>query len=291
MKLYKYAFALLAGAMMTFTSCDINDYPVFSDSDAFVAFTSASLSLQEQSTEELEIPVMLTSLAGLETTCEFEISSDENGAKEGVHYQVLNSSKSLTFTKDAPTQYIRIKAIDNDQFGGDKKFTLTLKSENVNLGKSSTCTVTVEDDEHPLSFILGAFTAKGISYFNGEQEWNVTIEKDADDLSKVWIGNLVPGGSSLKVYGTVNEDKTELHIPVGQDIAASSSYPLIALEGFYGADGDEDIPTGGYITFLISEDGTLTAMDWFGSHVYSDTAGTSAGWYNIMQSDIVFKKK
>lgn len=291
MKLYKYAFALLAGAMMTFTSCDINDYPVFSDSDAFVAFSNSSLSIQEQSSDELVIPVVLTSLSGMETTCEFEISADENGAQEGVHYQILNPSKSLSFTKDEPTQYIRIKAIDNDEFGGDKSFTITLSSENVNLGKSKSCTITVEDDEHPLSFILGSFTAKGISYFNGEQEWNVTIEKDADDLNKVWIGNLVPGGSSLKVYGVVNDDKTELHIPVAQDIAASSSYPLIALEGFYGEEGDEDIPTGGYITFAIAADGTLTAMDWFGSHVYSDTAGTSAGWYNIMQSGIVFTKK
>ena len=38
------------------------------------------------------------------------------------------------------------------------------------------------------------------------------------------------------------------------------------------------------------ENGTITIQDWFGSHVYKDDAGTSAGWYNIFQAGVVLKK-
>jgi hypothetical protein len=75
------------------------------------------------------------------------------------------------------------------------------------------------------------------------------------------------------------------------------------LEGFYGdhsafgiedehtTDGEEDIPNGGFITGLIAADGTITLIDCFGSHVYSDDAATaSAGWYNILETGIVLKK-
>ena len=237
---------------------------------------------------------MLTSLSGISGSVDFVIETDSvKGAVEGVNYKLGNESKTLTFTKDAPSQSIIIEPIDNDTFTGDVKFTIKLtNAQGATLGASKTCVVTIEDDEHPLSFILGTMTAVGPSYFNGEEEWTVVFGKDDTDLNKVWITNLVKGGSSASspVYGVVNEERTEIHIPVGQEIAVSSSYPHILLEGFYGAEGEEDIPTGGYITGLIDENGTITIQDWFGSHVYSDDAGTSAGWYNIFQAGVVLKK-
>ena len=306
MKIFKLTYGLMAAAMLTFASCNLNDYPEFSDSDAFVAIQQTSASVAENG-DTLKIPVMLTSLSGISGSVDFTISPDETaGAVEGEQYKLANASKTLTFSKDASTQYIVVVPIDNEKFTGDTKFTITLSNpQGAVLGANKTCNVTVEDDEHPLAFILGTLNAKGISYFNGEQEWEITFGKDANDLSKVWIYNLVPGGSSSSspVYGIVNDEKTEIRIPVGQEIAKSSSYPKILLEGFYGdhsafgiedehtADGDEDIPNGEYITGLIAADGTITIIDWFGSHVYTDDAATaSAGWYNIMQSGIVLKK-
>lgn len=306
MKIFKLTYGLMAAATLTLASCNLNEYHEFNDADAFVAIQQTSASVAE-SGSTVEIPVMLTSLSGLSGSVDFTITPDESaGAIEGVQYRLENDSKTLTFTKDAPTQYIKIVPIDNDSFSGDTKFTITLSNpQGVKLGATKSCVVTVEDDEHPLALILGTFTAKGESYFNGEEEWEVTFGKDASDLSKIWIYNLVPGGSSSSspVYGIVNEEKTEIHIPVGQEIAKSSSYPKILLEGFYGNhsafgvddghtdDGEEDIPNGGYITGLIAPDGTITLIDWFGSHVYTDDAATaSAGWYNIMTSGIVLKK-
>jgi hypothetical protein len=292
MKLKKSIYALVFGSLF-FVSCN-NDLPKFNDKDAFVAFTNTSVSVAENvSGGEIDIPVILTSLSGLEKTVGFTIK--DSTAISGTNFQLINSSKTLTFTKDETTQYIKLKIIDNSTYNGDVVFTINLNgTDGLNLGESNSCLVKIADDEHPLAFILGKMSASGTSNFNGATTWNLTFEKDASDVSKVWIYNLVPGGSSdtSPVYGTVNADKTEIHIPVKQVIAISSSYPKILLEGFYGPSGDDAIPTGSYITGKITSDGTITIQDWFGSHVYKDAAATtSAGWYELMESGCVFKKQ
>ena len=292
MKIFKIALGMAAGLLLA--SCNINELPEYDDSNAFVAFTSSAVSVGEEEGSK-QVEVLLTSIGGIETTVNFEVAPAETaGAVEGKHY-TIEGSKSLTFKKDAPTQKITLNIIDNDTFDGDVKFTIKLLDpEGVQLGASKTCSVTIEDDEHPLLFILGTLSAKGPSYFNGDTEWEVRIAKDDSDLSKVWIYGLVPGGSSSSspVYGIVNDEKTEIRIPIGQEVAVSSSYPHILLNGYYGEEGDEKIPTGGYLTGTIAEDGTITLQDWFGSQVFSDDAASnSLGWYNLMDPIITLKKQ
>ena len=292
MKIFKLALGMVAALVLA--SCNINEMPEFDDSNAFVAFTSSAVNVGEEDGSK-QVEVLLTSISGIETTVNFEVTPAETaGAVEGTHY-TLEGGKTLTFTKNEPTQAIKLNIIDNDTFDGDVKFTITLQEPNgVKLGASKTCSVTIEDDEHPLLFILGTLSAKGPSYFNGDQEWEVRFAKDDTDLSKVWIYNLVPGGSSSSspVYGIVSDDKTEIRIPVGQEVAVSSSYPHILLNGYYGPDGDEKIPTGGYLTGVISEDGTIVLQDWFGSQVFSDDAASnSLGWYNLMAAGVTLKKQ
>jgi len=292
MKLFKLTYGLMAASMLTLASCNLNDYPEFDNADAFVAIQQTSASISETG-DELSIPVMLTSLGGLQGSVDFEITPDSvAGAQEGVHYTILNASKTLSFTADEPTQYIKFKIIDNDEFGGDVKMTVKLvNAQGVQLGASKTCQVTIEDNEHPLSFILGTMNALGYDYFSGgaEEEWTATFEKDPTDLNKVWIYNICSGGcsSSYPVYGIVTEDKTEIHIPVGQTTAVTSSYDVI-LEGFRD-NGETDIPNGEYIVGKISEDGTITIEDWFGAHAYAAGTTNSAGWYAIEMGGI-FKK-
>lgn len=289
MKINKLAFGLVAAALMFFTSCS-NDYPTFDDADAFVAMTSSSAYVAETG-KTLKVPVMLTSLSGIEKTVEFSLTPDETaGAIEGTHYKLVNSSKSLSFTKENPTQYIEFEILDNDIFEGDVRFTITLtKPDGLNLGANKSCVVTIEDDEHPLAFILGSFTAKGISYYNGEQEWTARIEKDANDLSKVWIYGFVPGGqgSNIAIYGTVNAEKTQISIPVEQTMVATSSYDGVLI-CFYGPEGDDQITDN--LVGDIAADGTISFKDWFGTYAYEAGTTTGAGWFNIIQSGAVFTK-
>ena len=294
MNILKSLTILVLGSILM-VSCNLNEAPKFDDSEAFVAFRSTELSLGEEKTGEIKIPVLLTSLAGLSSSVDFEIITEGSTAIEGKHFTIVNTSKTLNFTKDQPTQDIIVKTIDNSTFDGDVSFAIKLNDPgDVNLGASQKINIKINDDEHPLLFILGSLTAKGTSYFNGAEEWTVTFDKDATDLKKVWIKNFVNGGSSAAspIYGVVNDEKTEIKIPVGQIIAVSTSYPKITLRGFYGPDGEEEIPTGGFITGTIAPDGQITFVDEFGSYVWTNedmTAG--AGWYNIYQAGVTLKKQ
>lgn len=290
--LNKITFGLVALATMAFSSCS-NDLPEFNDADAFVALRATTASFVENG-EGTEIDVLLTSLNGLEGSVDFEIVPDEAApATEGVDFTIENASKTLTFTKDAPTQSIKIKTIDNDVYTGDKRFTINLvNAKGVNLGANKSITVTLEDDEHPLAFMLGTYAAKGSSLFNGDIEWTVKIAKDDTDAAKVWISNMVPGGSNTPIYGTVNDAKDEIRIPVKQDIVITASYPHVWFEAFYGVDGDEDVEdfVVGHISTNADGKAVISFPDyWFGSHVYTDDAATSsAGWYEIIQARAVF---
>lgn len=297
MKRIKSIYGLLAAGALLFASCNINEEPTFDDKDAFVAFTNATMSIGEEK-GTLEIPVLMTSLSGVSTTIDFEVVAEGSTAIEGTHY-TIDGGKSLTFTKDAPTQYIKLNIIDDNVFTnpGYQTIVFSLKaSEDVNLGASKTCKVTIQDDEHPLLFILGTYAASAKSYFanRGSFDWNITIERDTDDLSKVWIGNLEPyfaanGFVAPKAnyfYGTVNEEKTEIRVPVGQKIGYSDGGVDVVLAGFSGPDPDEseELSTGMNITISILENGAKLRIE-------SAYGAASDGWWNLMYGNQTITKK
>ena len=162
----------------------------------------------------------------------------------------------------------------------------------MNLGANKSITVTVEDNEHPLAFMLGTYAAKGEGNWDGDIEWTVKIAKDDTDAAKVWISNMVPGGSNTPIYGTVNDAKDEIRIPVKQDIVITASYPHVWFEAFYGVDGDEDVEdfVVGHISTNADGKAVISFPDyWFGSYVYTDEAATAgAGWYNLILPGTVF---
>jgi hypothetical protein len=278
-------------ASVTFTACELNEYPVFDDANAFVAFEKGSISVNEDA-GSLKVPVHLTSLNAINTTVSFEII--DSTAIQGIDFELEGGASILTFNGSSAVQNIAFKILPHEGiFTGDRVFGVKITSGgSVNTGTINIVNVTISDLDHPLAFILGDFTAKATSYFDGVIEWNVTLAKDISDINKVWITNLVAGGStaSSPVYGIVNDDKTELKIPVGQDIMVSGSYNVL-LKGYYGPDGEAGIPDGESITGLIDPNGTIHIQDEFGSQAFSKTTGASAGWYNIFMADGVFTKK
>lgn len=278
----KSIYALVAGTLLL-SACAENELPKFNDADAFAAFTSSSMSVNENvASGELQIPVLFTSLAGLEKSVDFEIV--DGTAAQGVDFEIANSSNTLNFTKDAPTQYITVKVKDNAEFGGDIAFTINLvETEGTNLGDSKTCEVKIVDDEHPLAFILGAYTGSAESYYNGPTTWSLTIEKDPDDVSKVWIYPMVPSGSLVAIYGVVNDAKTEIRIPVCQSLGVHSSYGDITLE-CYDETGDIYLEKGENVIGSIDANGNITIKNWMSAHV-------EAGWFEILTSPIVLTKQ
>lgn len=292
MKIFKLTYGLMAASMLMLASCNLNDYPEFDDADAFLAFTSSTASIGEES-GTLEIPVLLTSKSGMTATAEIEVVADGEGtgAKEGTDFTIENKSLSFSGLEGA-TQFIKINIVDNDVFGGNKTFTIRLKEGgNVKLGAAKTCKVTIQDNEHPLAFILGTYGASADSYFSsrGHFDWDVTISRDDNDINKVWIGNLDPyfavnGYNTSRdcniFYGVVNEDKTQILVPVGQKLG----YENTELAAFVAADPDEDETEGDNIVIEIHDGGnTLVITNAWG--IYDD------GWWNLFRGPITLTKK
>ena len=261
--LYTYIGAVLAAASIL-ASCDKNEPSKFNDKDAFVAFDKTSLTLSEGSEDVLKIPVTLASVAGLEETIKFEVKEPEKkAAKQGVNFELLTKSGTLSFNAENRTRYIEVKAIPDGEYTGDLQFSVVIYgTETIKLGSENTCTVTLNDVDHPLGFMLGAYTATGVSYFNGPSTWTMTFFKDADDDHKVWIDNLFQNdsfaGADTRYYGIVNEDLTSLNIPFGQEseykYANGNPITLLGFDGEYGHDTSS-------VDVAIVQDGDKVTLD------------------------------
>jgi hypothetical protein len=289
----KSLYAAAAGIILL-ASCNLNNPPAFDDKDAFVAFDKLSINAPEEG-GILKVPVSLVSLAGLDGTVDYEIDAEATKAQEGINYRLLNSSRTLTFSKDAPTQYIEIDIINNDIFTGDLPLTLKLTSSSRDIGANSTCRVVIIDDEHPLMMLFGTYTGKYISYWEAtEYDADITISKDDADPFKVWIDNIDPYFASYgyvasagynHFYGIVNEEKTEIHIPVGQDLGYSSEKIVIAGIDDPDPDAGNEIGSGGYITVEILDGGArLKFPNAFG-------VAASDGFWELYLGGIILTKE
>lgn len=240
MKIFKSIYGLMAAAALVMTSCSINDVPEFSDSEAFVAFDNGTASVDENvESGYVELPVTLASISGLNAKVDFEITIPETGgAEEGKHFALDGDSKTLTFTKDAPTQYVKIKILDNEVYGGNVKINLTLTNpQGVKLGANKKCALTIVDNEHPLLFLFNTYTAHITDNWGDSYDVEGSIERDLDDDTKVWINNLLTpwfvsaGYSPKPFYGFVNEDHTEIRVPAGQETGYSATTPIVLVVG------------------------------------------------------------
>lgn len=278
--LYTYIGAVLAAASIL-ASCDKNEPSKFNDKDAFVAFDKTSLTLSEGSEDVLKIPVTLASVAGLEETIKFEVKEPEKkAAKQGVNFEVLTKSGTLSFNAENRTRYIEVKAIPDGEYTGDLKFSVVIYgTESIKAGSENTCTVTLTDIDHPLGFMLGAYTATGVNALQDAPcTWTMTFFKDADDDHKVWIDNLFQKddwtGEDMRYYGIVNEDHTSLNIPFGQEseYKYSNGNPVTLL----GFDGESGYDTGS-VDVAITRDGDKVSLDFgteWGFWILIEDAGT-----------------
>ena len=239
MKINKFIYVAVVGAL--FASCQSVETPMFSDKDAFVAFDNASTTIEENANKEIQIPVSLVASKALDVSVNFEIDTTayagKNAAKEGVNYRLKNTSTTLTYTSTGElVGYITVEPIDNSNYDGDVCFDIRLSSPSgCSLGANYTTSVTIADDDHPLAAagILGTYTARGESPFQGEEgvvyTWTCEVQKDADYVDRVWFTQLVPtvsGATYKSVMGTVSEDFRTITINGSQDMGTYSTYTL-----------------------------------------------------------------
>ena len=277
----KYLSFLLAGAF-ALASCDKNEPNVFDDKDAFVAFDAVSVTYAEDYSKDgatFKIPVTLASVKGVEETVKFEVvTPEQKGAVAGVNFELVTTTGVLSFDAEKRTQYIEFKTMTDGEYTGDLKFSVKLlPSETLPVGSESECTVTISDIDHPLTFMLGSYTATGVNYWNGPTTWTMTFYKDAEDDHKVWIDNLFEKESwaadDTRYYGIVSDDNTTLNIPFGQEseYKYSNGKPVTLL----GFDGENGYDTGSVDAKIII-DGAKVTIDFgteWGFWVWIEDAG------------------
>ena len=172
------------------------------------------------------------------------------------------------------------------------KFSIKLlPSETLPVGSEDECAVTISDIDHPLTFMLGAYTATGVNFWNGPTTWTMTLYKDAEDDHKVWIDNLFEKASwaaeDTRYYGIVSDDNTTLNIPFGQTseyIYGSTGTPITLL----GFDGEDGYDTGS-VDVQIIVDGEKVTLDFgteWGFWVWIENAGN----LNIVSPGITAEK-
>lgn len=283
-------------AALAFAACDDNEKPEFDDADAFVSFASSTATLAETTAAgeagETSVTLTLASVAGISSTVEVQVidSSVDSTYKatEGEDFEI-EGSKTLSFDAENRTVSVTIKSIPNGEYTGDMKFALSIvDGGKVGVGVENTCVVTINDSEHPLQAILGNYTGKQHSYWEtsgyGPYDLTVTISKDDDDDSKVWIsgfdGFWVSYGYYGSIYGVVNEERTEIAVPAEQDFEYSSTSGGQSKVGAYStADPDDanakSLEAGDNMTFTIEDGGAKIIIE--NSYgVYDDN-----GWWSL----------
>ncbi|MDO4756061.1 MAG: Calx-beta domain-containing protein [Parabacteroides sp.] len=285
MKLRNIFYTLLAGAAML-TSCD-NSCPTFDDKNACVGFSQLSYAIGEAD-GSINIPVYLASVAGISGTAKIEIDPSST-AVMGKDFTV--SSLELSFSASQRTANIEVNVVNNDIFTGDKIVIFNIVSASVNLSAETSTTLKITDDEHPLKALFNTYAGTATSYFGGTYDVALTIEKDAEDNSKVWISNMDPYFASYGYvapnynyfYGIVNADLTEISVPAGQAIG----YDTVKLEGFDGPNPDEaeQLSAGAPIIIKIINGGASLEIP----NAYGACA--TDGWWELYFGGIKLAKK
>ncbi len=257
-KIFAY-IGIAACAAAILSSCGKSNVPlVFDDSNAFVAFNSSSENIDEDSKDTLRIAVTLGSVSGLNERISYTVK--DSTAKEGVNFTLTDASKTLTFTNTDRVQYIEVVPKADGTYTGDLVFTITLNaSANVNLGAASECLVKINDIDHPLTIILGAYTLTATSYFNGPASGTMYILKDDKDDHMIWMRGFFFSATGntrtdFDVYGNVDNDITKLVVPFGQTVTYKHSGQDVIVGGF---DGEDLLISGTCTATIDTATGTI----------------------------------
>ncbi len=296
-KSIQYIALAAAGALMAL-SCNKNQPPVFDDANAFVAFPKETTAGAEGKLQEdgsyldgdiVRLPVTLASVEGIEEAVKFNVI--DGTAKSGVNYRVLTAGGTLSFDAENRTRYIEIQLLYDGIYTGDLKFTVNLeKPQTVNLGSAKTCTVTVQDVDHPLAALLGSYTVTAAQAYNNP--WKMTLYKDEKDDHKVWFFNLTSmstgwAGFDTMYYGNVDDELSKIIVPFGQkteyEYGTSGGFILFGMDGDVNSD-ETQIYDSGNIELTINKNaaGKVVSIDFgttWGLISYIPNLG-QIGWVN-----------
>ena len=219
-------FAILSAVLLV-SSCEWNP-PTFDTADSFIAFTASSSGVAEQG-GMIGIPVLVTaesSAPAVSVTFDFDESS---AAVEGEDFTLVNTSNTLDISDGWGYDTIWIQPIDNDVFTGNILLIINLTS-NTNsyaFGVTSSHTLTIIDNEHPLGNWIGSFSVDAVDYWSyfGPETWTVTTEPDPSDVNNLIVTGMGSGYSEYtSVTGVVDLDAKTITFSAGAEIGTHADY-------------------------------------------------------------------
>lgn len=281
-----YKIFVFAAALAAFASCDLNKTPVFEDSRSFAAFDKTSVTVNEDA-GSVSIPVTIASVDPKTVSVSYE--TVDGTAKAGVNFRLKDASSAISFDGKTRTMQLELEIIDlPGEYTGGLSFTVKLTGAgSLDLGKNASCTVKIADLDHPLSDILGSYSAAGYGLYDGDMVWDVLFEKDDSDESVVWITNITP--DSDPIYGNVSSDRSRIYIPLGQTYPYSSyTLMLVANDtaGYYAPEGN--------MVLVKTDDGFVQVDEeedrWGFAWLAYKADGSIAGWWDRYAVGITYTK-
>ena len=253
------------------TSCeDLNEPIMLNNADKFIAFEKTSSSIKEEATSKLGILVYIasTEAVGGSVNFEFDIEGITNPAVENVDFTLLNDTKILSFSNGYGYDTIWIETIDNVVYDKDKQVKIVLSSPTAsyNLGTNYICNLTIADNEHPLSLVIGDYTIDYVSGWGGTGSLDIETLPNSEDETQIyflldtWISHAGYPGTYTdedRVYCNIDLVAGTIKIGSGQAYADGDYGPIKIL----GYDADGEMEDGEFIEGTIDADGNISIPD------------------------------
>lgn len=219
-------FAILSAVLLV-SSCEWTP-PTFDSADSFIAYTASSSGVAEAG-GPAAIPILVTAettAPAVSVTFDFDETST---AVEGEHYTLVNTSNTLDISGGWGYDTIWIQPIDNDIFTGNLTviINLTSNTQNYPFGVTSSHTLTILDDEHPLGNWIGTYSVSAVDYWSyfGSETWTVTTAPDPDDVNNLIVTGIGVGYSEwTSVTGVVDLDAETITFSSGSEIGTHADY-------------------------------------------------------------------
>lgn len=238
---------------------------------AFAAFDQKSVSVKEDGgTAKVDI-----SAYGI--TAETPVTLSFGGtAKLGEDYTVSGAEGGVITFSEAGTKSLTLNIVDHPGvYTGNLTVTIKIDSvpDGLEIGALKNLTVTIIDNDHPLSAFFGTWTGSTESTWDKTPyDLSIVIAVDEADKTntKLKISGLhaffVAYGMSPIYSGTVNNDKTVISIASGQSVG----YESYILRG-YGSPTATKEPVADAITLELQSDGTLLIPNAYGDNAIYET--------------------
>ena len=251
---------LLATMAVVVASCSV-DTELFDAKDHFVAFQKSTFRVKEG--DILLVPVVVASTKGSPA---LTVKTSPKSRTAVLNDAFMIPDTSLEFSEGFGTQYVSVISNDDNDFTGNRTFTLKIASNTLGmpLGAIDSTVITIVDDEHPLNLVLGNYVFSGKDAWDDPFSTNVVTSPVEGDLTQITfpLNNLFAAApAEYLIHVNVELTNNLIKIKTGQSFD-KWTYPCKV----FGMDADgKDMPDGSYITGTIDPaTGKITMNEYLG---------------------------